>query len=335
MHKVAHVDIMQQNERIGNETPVAPPPEGFRAHDGCGLLRAFLYKRLERGREGQRLHVVGVAAKGRVPKRYVLAIRPALAKSAQLRKPLVGRARKVRDPLRHPFGPNVWMHAALRNAAHVHDRLHVRVPNECGQLDGIGGAVPKGKNCHHSLGYGGTFADALMMRKVATDWSHPSAKDLSRGGFVNLSRAWSLSLDDAGQAVDARSHFVEFLQRIQSDNDFIATAELIFGELSGNVVRHAPGPVEIAIDLNEASVILHVIDSGPLLRIAEHRLPDDILSEQGRGLYIVEQLGAEVRFERNVAGATTSSSRYAGFKRRQSFEIATVRAGAVLRKVRV
>ena len=107
-------------------------------------------------------------------------------------------------------------------------------------------------------------------------------------------------MDDAGQAVDARSHFVEFLQRIQSDNDFIATAELIFGELLGNVVRHAPGPVEIAIDLNEASVILHVIDSGPLLRIAEHRLPDDILSEQGRGLYIVEQLGAEVRFERNV-----------------------------------
>ncbi len=107
-------------------------------------------------------------------------------------------------------------------------------------------------------------------------------------------------MDDAGQAVDARSHFVEFLQRIQSDNEFIATAELIFGELLGNVVRHAPGPVEIAINLNEAALILHVIDSGPFLPIAERRLPDDMLSERGRGLYIVEQLAAEVRFERNA-----------------------------------
>ena len=139
-----------------------------------------------------------------------------------------------------------------------------------------------------------------MMRKVATDWSHPSAKEFNGGSTVNQSPAWSLWLDDAGQAVDARSHFVEFLQHIQSDNDFIATAELIFGELLGNVVRHAPGPVEIAIDLSDGALILHVIDSGPLLRIAERRLPDDVFSERGRGLYIVEQLAAEVRFERNV-----------------------------------
>ncbi len=115
-------------------------------------------------------------------------------------------------------------------------------------------------------------------------------------------RAWNLSLDDARAAVDARSRFVEFLRRIKSDDDFIATAELIFGELLGNVVRHAPGPVEIAIDLHEASMILHVIDSGPRLGVAQPRLPEDMLSERGRGLYIVEQLAAEVRIQRRVGG---------------------------------
>lgn len=114
------------------------------------------------------------------------------------------------------------------------------------------------------------------------------------------SRAWSLSLDDARAAVDARSHFVEFLQGIKSDGDFIDTAELVFGELLSNVVRHAPGPVEISIDLNDDSMVLHVIDSGPPLAVGERRLPEDILSERGRGLFIVEQLTVNVRVEHIV-----------------------------------
>ncbi len=116
---------------------------------------------------------------------------------------------------------------------------------------------------------------------------------------VSEPRAWNLSLDDARAAIDARSHFVEFLNDVQSDADFINTAELVFGELLGNVVRHAPGPVEISVDLNDESLILHVIDSGPPLTAAKHRkLPEDVLSERGRGLFIVEQLASDVRIER-------------------------------------
>ncbi len=118
---------------------------------------------------------------------------------------------------------------------------------------------------------------------------------------MNGSRAWNLCLADARAAIGARSQFVQFLQGVESDDDFIVTAELIFGELLGNVVRHAPGPIEISIDLSDDFMVLHVIDSGPLLRASgELRLPDDELSERGRGLYIVEQLAAELRFERNA-----------------------------------
>jgi anti-sigma regulatory factor (Ser/Thr protein kinase) len=67
-------------------------------------------------------------------------------------------------------------------------------------------------------------------------------------------------------------------------------------------VRHAPGPVEIAIDLNEDSIVLHVLDSGPPLVLTEYALPDEVLSERGRGLFIVAQLAANVRVEGRRGG---------------------------------
>jgi anti-sigma regulatory factor (Ser/Thr protein kinase) len=107
-------------------------------------------------------------------------------------------------------------------------------------------------------------------------------------------------VDDARRAVDARTHFVEFLHGADCDEDFIDRAELVFGELLGNVVRHAPGSLEISIDSNDDSMVLHVIDSGPPFTLTERRLPDDVFSERGRGLFIVEQLAADVRIERVV-----------------------------------
>lgn len=118
------------------------------------------------------------------------------------------------------------------------------------------------------------------------------------GEYSVSARAWNLSIDDARAAVDARSHFVAFLNGVQSDADFINTAELVFGELLGNVVTHAPGPVEISVDLDDESLVLHVVDSGPPLPAVERHLPEDVLSERGRGLFIVEQLASDVRIER-------------------------------------
>jgi PAS domain S-box-containing protein len=114
---------------------------------------------------------------------------------------------------------------------------------------------------------------------------------------VRKSPAWSLNVDDARAAVDARATFVEFLTSITEDRKFIGKAELIFGELLGNVVRHAPGPVEISVETSEGSITLHVIDSGPPLSDEKRRLPADVLSERGRGLFIVERLAAVTHVE--------------------------------------
>src|SRR6185312_7730033 len=107
---------------------------------------------------------------------------------------------------------------------------------------------------------------------------------------------WSFAAEDARAAADARLHFVQFLRTRTDDRDCIAQAELVFGELLGNVVRHAPGPVEIQLFWNADRPVLHVIDTGTAFDVQAH-LPSDILSERGRGLFIVRQLARSLRAE--------------------------------------
>ncbi len=89
----------------------------------------------------------------------------------------------------------------------------------------------------------------------------------------------------------------------------LAAAELIFGELLGNVVRHAPGPVEIRLDWTGTLPVLHVLDSGPGFesRRKRERLPADDWSESGRGLFIVNACALDFSL-RNREGCGTHAS---------------------------
>jgi PAS domain S-box-containing protein len=107
---------------------------------------------------------------------------------------------------------------------------------------------------------------------------------------------WSFLADDARAAADARGSFAAFLRRRGFEHAAAARAELVFGELLGNVVRHAPGPVEIQVYAQDDRWKLHVIDSGKGFDAAGN-LPNDMLSELGRGLYIVRQLATDVSVE--------------------------------------
>ncbi|HVA33785.1 MAG TPA: SpoIIE family protein phosphatase [Candidatus Baltobacteraceae bacterium] len=108
---------------------------------------------------------------------------------------------------------------------------------------------------------------------------------------------WSFVSEEARAAASARAQFVEFLQGRGADAEFVARAELIFGELLGNAVRHAAGAIEIHLVCSDDATVLHVIDSGPPFGLADG-LPSDPLSEEGRGLYIVAQLARNLTVER-------------------------------------
>ncbi len=108
---------------------------------------------------------------------------------------------------------------------------------------------------------------------------------------------WSFDAENAQAAHDARAQFVAALrERAPAGSDFSA-AELVFGELVGNVVRHAPGPIDVQLEWSGTHPVLHVTDRGKGF-IRDPALPADVLSESGRGLYIISQLTRELHIER-------------------------------------
>jgi len=108
---------------------------------------------------------------------------------------------------------------------------------------------------------------------------------------------WSFDAENAQAAHDARAQFIAALrENAEPDFDFDA-AELVFGELIGNVVRHAPGPIDVQLDWSPSGPVLHVTDRGKGF-IRDAMLPADPLSESGRGLYIISQLTRGARIER-------------------------------------
>ena len=102
------------------------------------------------------------------------------------------------------------------------------------------------------------------------------------------SKRWSFDARDAMSAHGARSSFLAALRAEGAPGGDYIGSEVIFGELIGNVVRHAPGPIDVTLDWAEREPVLHVIDRGPGF-VREPKLPDP-LSESGRGLFIIDSL---------------------------------------------
>lgn len=105
------------------------------------------------------------------------------------------------------------------------------------------------------------------------------------------SMQWSFDARDARSARNVRELFLAYLKARSATNADFGNAELVFGELIGNVVRHAPGIVDVEIEWRSDAPVLHVLDRGPGYDRAGE-LPHH-LSESGRGLYLVEQLTRE------------------------------------------
>lgn len=102
-------------------------------------------------------------------------------------------------------------------------------------------------------------------------------------------------------ALAARGSFLEFLQHLgvrQSDRD---CAEMVFGELVGNAVRHAPGPIDITAHVDVRGVLaLEIRDTGPEFKFSVQ--PPPLQSESGRGLYIASLFAADLRSENTGFG---------------------------------
>jgi serine phosphatase RsbU (regulator of sigma subunit)/anti-sigma regulatory factor (Ser/Thr protein kinase) len=118
---------------------------------------------------------------------------------------------------------------------------------------------------------------------------------------LNFSRPeirWQFEAEDARAAYSMRHEFFAKLNDVAPmDDETMANCGIIFAELIGNAVRHAPGPLSVSLQRRGTRVMLHVIDKGPGFDYRPS-LPADVWSEGGRGLYLVSKLASHVVVER-------------------------------------
>ncbi|MFN2529332.1 MAG: SpoIIE family protein phosphatase [Candidatus Baltobacteraceae bacterium] len=114
---------------------------------------------------------------------------------------------------------------------------------------------------------------------------------------------WSFDSEDAVLAHDSRKLLLSHLLQLGAPGDDYSSAELVFGELIGNVVRHTAGRVTVRLDWSGNYPELTVLDSGAGFDFETH-LPKDMLSEAGRGLFLVNALTREFDVKKAPQGGT-------------------------------
>jgi anti-sigma regulatory factor (Ser/Thr protein kinase) len=114
--------------------------------------------------------------------------------------------------------------------------------------------------------------------------------------FVRSLR-WTFESGDWHAARRARHEFVASLEAAGCALADVKASELIFGELTANVAQHAVGPLDVALHWAGRSAVLHVVDRGEGYATSERTEPDDLLTESGRGLWLVGRLGAQLNVE--------------------------------------
>ncbi len=140
----------------------------------------------------------------------------------------------------------------------------------------------------------------------------------------DLVQRWSLHTDDEVSVVAARRTFTMALREHGATSEDIAVAEIVFGELVSNAVRYAPGPVDVIADWSGPDPVLHVLDSGTGFRHIS-MVPPDLLSESGRGLFIVSALTHDFRISKEPPGGSHARA----VLRMQSRQLVNIRTNAL------
>jgi anti-sigma regulatory factor (Ser/Thr protein kinase) len=129
---------------------------------------------------------------------------------------------------------------------------------------------------------------------------------------------WCFAAADAAEAEWLRPAFIQYLRRRGREDDDYAGAELIFGELIANVIRHAPGEITVRVDWEEnGNALLSVTDGGPGF-VLRHVARADPFAEDGRGLFLISAFGQALHVRRAAGGGCCVSVQLPVVRRRLS-----------------
>ncbi|HEY0395800.1 MAG TPA: SpoIIE family protein phosphatase [Candidatus Elarobacter sp.] len=116
-------------------------------------------------------------------------------------------------------------------------------------------------------------------------------------------RKWSFDVTDGAQAALVRHELLGALESAGFAGSMLHGAELVFGELIGNVFRYARGIADVILDVSGTAAVLHVLDDGEGFEV-NPRLPADLFAERGRGLFLVNAFADEFSIERRRTGGS-------------------------------
>lgn len=105
----------------------------------------------------------------------------------------------------------------------------------------------------------------------------------------HLHEHWEVNALDAEAVGSARGEYASILREHGLAEQDVITGELVLMELIGNVLRHGGERAQIRVDVSRKNPVLHVLDHGRGFAYSP-MLPLDMLSESGRGLFIISQL---------------------------------------------
>jgi PAS domain S-box-containing protein len=145
-----------------------------------------------------------------------------------------------------------------------------------------------------------TVDDAALL---IVQFSHVTAETLA-ADRTSLQKSWRFHSSDAYAARISRKELMAFVGQFASDEEALFGAELILGEILANTVEHAPGLTEVHIDWTGEKPVVTVSDTGPGLSRLSAALPQDHLSESGRGLFLISALADEVSVSKSPAFGT-------------------------------
>jgi anti-sigma regulatory factor (Ser/Thr protein kinase) len=114
---------------------------------------------------------------------------------------------------------------------------------------------------------------------------------------------WRFDPQWCDAAARVRAELCAALERTALAPARILDLELVLAELLGNTLRHAPGTVELILEAHDDRVALHLLDKGPGFQFSP-RLPSDLYSEVGRGLFLIACFATDFTVERRPGGGS-------------------------------
>jgi anti-sigma regulatory factor (Ser/Thr protein kinase) len=116
--------------------------------------------------------------------------------------------------------------------------------------------------------------------------------------------AWRFDPSSSDEAERVRSEVRQALE-LRRRADALERLDIVFAEIVSNAIRHAPGLIDMCLECSKdgGDVVLHVKDRGPGYR-ANSQLPRDIMSENGRGLFIISTYADRFIVKRRLGGGS-------------------------------